>query len=219
MPSYTDTVEITRPWSDWMFLRQQRNIAGGGGFHIHNPWGNSTQPQGSDDRNRLEVGYQTSGGQHLWGQLVIHGPSGRVGIGTVAPSDRLHVAGNVRADDFLVTSDARLKTGIRSVSGAMRKLEQLRCVEFEWTPAAGDEGSGVPRTGVGVIAQEVEAAAPELVRQTSEDGYKAVNLSGMVGMLIEAVKEISAQNRALGLRIAALERNGGGEPTVAASEA
>ena len=99
MPNFNEDVNvngeviITQPWADWMFLRQKRNVDGNGGFHIHNPWGNSTQPQGAADRNRFEIGYRTSGGQDLWGQFVIHGPSGRVGIGTVSPQEKLEVAG------------------------------------------------------------------------------------------------------------------------------
>jgi len=86
-------VQITRPWSDWLFLRQKRDAGGNGGFHVHNPWGNSNQPQGAADRNRLEIGYRTSDGQDLWGQLVVSGPTGNVGIGTVDPRARLTVAG------------------------------------------------------------------------------------------------------------------------------
>ena len=86
-------VVISRPWSDWLFLRQQRDVDGNGGFHVHNPWGNSDQPQGAADRNRLEIGYRTSDGRDLWGQLVVHGTTGNVGIGTVSPQERLAVAG------------------------------------------------------------------------------------------------------------------------------
>lgn len=56
---FEDSIEIKRPWSDWIFLRQQRDMDGNGGFHIHNPWGNSNQPQGDASRNRLEFGYRT----------------------------------------------------------------------------------------------------------------------------------------------------------------
>ena len=86
-------IVVTRPWSDWLFLRQQRDTDGNGGFHIHNPWGNSNQPQGAADRNRLEIGYRTASGQDIWGELVIHGPTGRVGIGTVSPQEKFVVAG------------------------------------------------------------------------------------------------------------------------------
>jgi hypothetical protein len=91
MPKFTDEVEITRPWSDWMFLRQKRDVEGNGGFHVHNPYGDSNQPQGVPARNRLEIGYRTTGGQDLWGQLVLHGPTGRVGINNVDPQARVDV--------------------------------------------------------------------------------------------------------------------------------
>jgi hypothetical protein len=84
-------LQVSRPWTDWLFLRQERDLEGGGGFHIHNPWGNSTAPQGSPDRNRLEIGYRTAAGQDLFGLLVIHGPTGNVGIGTSTPQARFAV--------------------------------------------------------------------------------------------------------------------------------
>lgn len=99
MPNFNEDVNvdgqivISRPWSDWMFLQQKRDVDGNGGFHVHNPWGNSNERQGAADRNRLEFGYRTAGGQDLWGQFVIHGPSGRVGVGTVNPQEKFVVAG------------------------------------------------------------------------------------------------------------------------------
>jgi hypothetical protein len=129
------------------------------------------------------------------------GNEGNVGIGTQAPTNKLHVVGDVRANDFVLTSDARLKKGIRPLEGALRKLKELRGVEFSWVA---DEPAAPTR--VGVVAQEVEAAAPELVEQEREDGYKGVNVSGLVAMLIEATKELVAENSALQQRVEALER-------------
>jgi endosialidase-like protein len=140
------------------------------------------------------------------------GNEGNVGIGTGAPSDKLHVVGNVRANDVLLTSDVRLKTGIRPMRGAKRKLQKLRGVEFEWKES---EGSAL-RRGAGVIAQEVESIAPELVQPERGDGYKGVNLGGMLGTFVEAFKELAAENEALRLRIEALERAGATVPTAGA---
>ncbi len=86
------TLEVARPWGDWIFLRQKRDV-NAGGFHIHNPWANSTQPQGVADRNRLEIGYKDGSGQDRWGQVVLHGPTGNVGIGVVDPQQKLAVSG------------------------------------------------------------------------------------------------------------------------------
>jgi hypothetical protein len=106
VPVFNELVEVRRPWADWLFLQQTRNQGGGGGFVIHNPWGNTDQPQGAASRNRLEVGYRQAGGGTLWGQFVIHGPTGNVGIGNVDPKARLHVNGNV-----IVTGDIALPAG------------------------------------------------------------------------------------------------------------
>ena len=44
---------------------------------------------------------------------------------------------------------------------------------------------------MGVIAQDVEEVFPELVNEKEE--FKSVNYNGLVGALIEAVKELSAR--------------------------
>jgi hypothetical protein len=82
-------LEVESPWGDWIFLRQARATNGGGGFHIHNPWKDTD----SEDRNRLEFGYRTASGNNLWGQMVLHGPTGNLGVGAVEPKSRLHING------------------------------------------------------------------------------------------------------------------------------
>jgi hypothetical protein len=124
------------------------------------------------------------------------GGEGNVGVGTTNPSDKLHVVGNVRANDFIVTSDARLKTDIRPMRDALAKVRQLRGVEFDWKKPESH--------GAGVVAQEVEAVAPELV-ESGDNAYRGINLGAALGMLIEALKELAAENGALRERVEALE--------------
>jgi hypothetical protein len=88
-------LEISNGWRDWIFLKQERSTAGGGGFHIHNPWGDG---QG-DERNRLEIAYQTAGGVDNWSQFVINGPTGNIGIGTGTPGKgKLEINGTASGD-------------------------------------------------------------------------------------------------------------------------
>ena len=62
----------------------------------------------------------------------------------------------------------------------MNTIEKLRGVKFNW------KESGKP--SIGVIAQELEEILPELV---NGDENKTVNYSGIIGVLIEAIKELN----------------------------
>lgn len=81
-------------------------------------------------------------------------------------------------------SDARLKKDVKTIEGALAKTNSLRGVEY--TRIADDAKS------IGVIAQELEAVLPELVA-TDDEGMKSVNYAQITGLLIEAVKELSAK--------------------------
>jgi len=59
---------------------------------------------------------------------------------------------------------------------------------------------------IGVIAQEVEKVAPEVVT-TRENGYKAVKYEKLVALLIQAVKELSSEVDSLRKEIADLRDN------------
>ena len=58
---------------------------------------------------------------------------------------------------------------------------------------------------VGLIAQEVEQVLPKIVSANSYNGQKSVKYANIVAVLIEAVKELKAQNDGLRARIEALE--------------
>ena len=60
----------------------------------------------------------------------------------------------------------------------------MRGVSFTFT----DTG----KRSIGVIAQEVESIIPEVVN-TNEKGFKSVNYGNLVGLLIEAIKELKQE--------------------------
>jgi Chaperone of endosialidase len=106
------------------------------------------------------------------------------------------------------SSDARVKTNVRQVEGALDNLERIRGVAFESAEVDSPHAlGGVPGTpSIGVVAQEVEEVFPELVSiYDPEQEYRAVDYNGFTGVLIEAVKELKAQNEELRSRIEALE--------------
>jgi hypothetical protein len=102
---------------------------------------------------------------------------------------------------FDLGSDARLKSGIRPLTGALDQVVRLRGVRFQWKQPPGS--TAPPRNAIGVIAQEVAEVAPELVR--SARGYLTVSYSELTPLLIESVKELKAEIDRLNDRVAALE--------------
>jgi hypothetical protein len=82
------------------------------------------------------------------------------------------------------TSDERLKTDIRQIEYALDKVMKLRGVLFTRI------NDGVADTGV--VAQEILKVLPEAVTLRS-DGFYAVAYGNIVGLLIEAIKELKTQ--------------------------
>jgi hypothetical protein len=89
------------------------------------------------------------------------------------------------------SSDKRFKENIQPIENALEKINQIGGYEFDWKVENKNE-HGYEGHDLGVIAQEIEAIAPELV-QTRENGYKAVKYDKLVSVLIEAIKELSAK--------------------------
>ena len=85
------------------------------------------------------------------------------------------------------------------------RLARIRGVTWTWNEQAGPLVKIPGSPDAGVIAQEVEAEFPELI-VTDAEGYKRVNYTGLVGVVIEAVKELKARNEALEKRLAELEK-------------
>uniref|UniRef100_UPI003719BC41 tail fiber domain-containing protein n=1 Tax=Halobacteriovorax sp. XZX-2 TaxID=3157721 RepID=UPI003719BC41 len=118
--------------------------------------------------------------------------TGELGLGTDAPSERLHVAGNVLAAAYLYTSDERFKENVETIIDPLHKVNSLRGVTFDWKTDEFPERNFPKEKTVGFIAQEVEKVQPELVK-TGQDGYKSVQYGNITALLVEAVKSISSK--------------------------
>lgn len=116
--------------------------------------------------------------------FVFNSFSGNLGIGTSLPSSRLQVDGNVLISGittslaFSSSSDEILKENIVTIDNSIELIKNLRGVKFDWKQDK--------HTSYGVIAQELEKVLPELV---SNSCPKTVNYNGIIGVLIEAIKE------------------------------
>jgi hypothetical protein len=81
------------------------------------------------------------------------------------------------------TSDINQKINIVEIADALNTVMQLKGVEYNWKDT-GDKG-------MGLIAQDVEKIIPYLVSE-NENG-KSIMYQNMVGLLIEAIKELKRE--------------------------
>lgn len=109
--------------------------------------------------------------------------------------NQLNVVGVATATDFNSTSDINLKDNIKQIDDPLEKVLQLNGVSFNWKHTGG--------SSAGVIAQDVEKVMSEIVSEM--DGHKTLNYNGLIGLLIEAVKEQNETIEVLKQKINTLE--------------
>jgi hypothetical protein len=95
----------------------------------------------------------------------------------------------VMADSFNCASDARLKKNIVNLDGALDKIDSIRGVHYHWIDASQPQSRQV-----GVIAQEIQAAYPELVMEGG-NGFLSVDYPKLTAVLIQSIKELKAMEQ------------------------
>jgi len=129
---------------------------------------------------------------------------GRVGIRTASPRHALHVQdGDIFTNgQFLMSSDARLKSELVPITSAVDKICRLNGYTFvrngdsEMHANAFIGADGNRRREAGMLAQDVMAVLPEAVF-TDERGYMSLAYGNMMALVIEGVKELAAGLHAL----------------------
>jgi len=117
-----------------------------------------------------------------------------VGINTSTPNYQLEVIGDIRASGSVFqSSDLRLKHDISTLDGS--KVYNMRGVQF----------TKDDKKGSGVIAQELQEVAPELVENDGD--YLSVSYGNIVGYLIEAIKDLNAEVQLLKNQLNSQEDN------------
>lgn len=169
------------------------NSAGAGGLHIYNNAG------------------QTA--------LFCKQSNALVGINTSEPTQTLDVNGVARirgmmtgviattvyrtSDGTLITgaSDIRLKENIKPLQNSLEKVTQLTGITFTW------KADPDKKRSIGFIAQEFEKVILELVFTNESDGYNGINYAEVSAVLVEAIKELKAENDRLKTRLERLEKS------------
>lgn len=150
--------------------------------------------------------------------LILDFPFGNVGIGTSSPTQKLDVNGTARLRGisgtteelthvvvdangvlykWLSPSSIRYKKNIRGIEIDPEDILKLQTVRFEWKKSGKED--------VGLIAEDVEKAVPDLVIYDDQGRPNGVRYNKLALYLLETVKQLKAENDALKNRIETLE--------------
>ena len=132
--------------------------------------------------------------------------AGGFSVGTTADpgAGAIYATGNITA----YYSDARLKTVSGKIENALDKVAKLSGVYYTNNDTAKSFGYDSDEVQVGVLAQDVEAVLPQIVKAApfdldengnskSGENYKTVQYERLVPLLIEAINELQAKVKAL----------------------
>jgi hypothetical protein len=145
-----------------------------------------------------------------------------VGIGRNSTANRLEVEGaasKTTSGNWLANSDARIKTDVRTVRGALEKLLEVRLVSFRYDQEYRARHSCIEdREYLNVIAQEFRKVFPDHVKNSGEklpngDDILQVDTHPLTIYSAAAIQELhrkleerDSEVQALNKRLAALEK-------------
>ena len=163
--------------------------------------------------NANTINYTYYGGTYNSPAMVIL-PNKNVGIGTVTPSYKLHVAGTIYAatgiwssgwlsfSDLSSTSDRKFKDGIAPLAGkaALAVIRSLKPSTWTWNAL-----SKVKGRSAGFVAQEVRGILPDAIREIGEDKHLALNYQMLHAYEVAALQEHDDEIQRLRERVDFLE--------------
>lgn len=111
---------------------------------------------------------------------------------------------------FFNGSDIKLKSNILPIANAIDKLKQIKGVSYDYKPELVEKFGLSNKRSIGVLAQDIEAVFPELIKESQFSSklapkmgepstnietidVKTVNYTGLIPVLIEAIKEQQKQ--------------------------
>jgi hypothetical protein len=161
-----------------------------------------------------------TGGYNATNERMRITSSGNVGIGVSNPTDMLMIAGIMSpsvdnsyslgsssarwssvwsANGTIQTSDARLKTNIKTLAYGIKEIMQMNPVGYNWKT----DSLGKPK--IGLIAQEVQELVPEVVTGNVKTTVLGMNYAELVAVLINTIQQQQKELKAVIKELKSLE--------------
>jgi hypothetical protein len=135
--------------------------------------------------------YREASGRWYWYYHLSNSSMG-INSSTTSASYGLYVTGAIYStSDIVAYSDIRKKTDIVTIDSALDKVMAMRGVFYTKIDEI-DKGRQI-----GVIAQEINEVLPEVVTYAADVDEYGVKYGNIVGVLIEAIKELNEEIKIL----------------------
>ena len=149
--------------------------------------------------NELRLHSDNAGAAVSFGTQTNAGVFTEAGRFQLSGGTALRVNGSIWANGTTYASDERFKKNISSIHDPLQKLMQLKGVEYEMEAEKFSQMHFKKGRQIGLLAQNVETIVPEAVNEV--DGYKGVDYSRLVPLLIESIKELKQEIETLKSRL------------------
>lgn len=102
-----------------------------------------------------------------------------------------YFAGNLDVNDVNIRSDKRLKRNLEKIDNALEKVQKLSGYTYE----VNQIGTDIWESSAGLIAQDLKEVLPSAVRIDKNTNYMTVSYNQVIGLLIEAIKELQEKTK------------------------
>ena len=102
-----------------------------------------------------------------------------------------YFVGNLDCNDVNIRSDKRLKRNLEKINNPLDKIQKLSGFTYEVNQIGTDKWE----KSAGLIAQELKEVLPSAVRIDENTGYMTVSYHQVLGLLIEAIKELQVKSK------------------------
>lgn len=99
--------------------------------------------------------------------------------------------GNLECNDVNIRSDKRLKRNLNRIDNALEKVQKLSGYTYE----VNQIGTDIWESSAGLIAQDLKEVLPSAVRIDKNTNYMTVSYNQVIGLLIEAIKELQEKTK------------------------
>lgn len=102
-----------------------------------------------------------------------------------------YFVGNLDVNDVNIRSDKRLKRNLNKIDNALDKVQKLSGYTYE----VNQIGTDIWESSAGLIAQDLKEVLPSAVRIDKNTNYMTVSYNQVIGLLIEAIKELQEKTK------------------------